>query len=73
MAEQWTPGAVAALREKENLPFVRADAKGNIVEFNSRFAEVYGWVEDSWLANQFQRSFRPASASFTMLVLRAFS
>ena len=45
MAEQWTPGAVAALRKKENLPFVRADARGNIVEFNSRFAEVYGWAE----------------------------
>ena len=45
MAEQWTPGAVAALREKENLPFVRADANGNIVEFNARFAVVYGWSE----------------------------
>ena len=42
MAEQWTPGAVAALREKENLPFVRADAKGNIVVFNARFGQVYG-------------------------------
>ena len=45
MAEQWTPGAVAALREKENLPFVRADANGNIVEFNARFAVVYGRSE----------------------------
>ena len=45
MAEQWTPGAIAALREKEQLPFVRADAKGNIIEFNQRFAAVYGWSE----------------------------
>ena len=45
MAEQWTPGAIAALREKEQLPFVRADAKGNIIEFNPRFAAVYGWSE----------------------------
>ena len=46
MAEQWTPGAIAALREKEQLPFVRADAKGNIIEFNPRFALVYGWSEE---------------------------
>jgi PAS domain-containing protein len=39
----WTPGAIAALREKENLPFVRADAEGNVVEFSPRFSEVYGW------------------------------
>ena len=45
MAEQWTPGAIAALREKEQLPFVRADANGNIIEFNPRFAVVYGWSE----------------------------
>ena len=46
MAELWTPGAVAALREKENLPFVRADANGDIVEFNDRFAFVYGWTSE---------------------------
>ena len=43
MTEAWTPGAIAALSEKEDLPFVRADAAGNIVEFNQRFALVYGW------------------------------
>ena len=43
MASQWTPGAVAALRQKEDLPFVRADARGDIVETNPRFDEVYGW------------------------------
>jgi PAS domain-containing protein len=43
MATDWSPGAVAALREKEDLPFVRADAKGMIVEINSRFEQVYGW------------------------------
>ena len=46
MAELWTPGAVAALRQKENLPFVRADANGDIVEFNDRFAFVYGWTPE---------------------------
>ena len=73
MAEQWTPGAVAALRKKENLPFVRADASGNIVEFNARFAEVYGGQKASWLENPFQRSCRPVSESSTTPALRAFS
>ena len=41
----WTPGAVAALREKHDLPFVRADYQGMVVEFNPRFAQVYGWDE----------------------------
>ena len=49
MAELWTPGAVAALRQKENLPFVRADANGDIVEFNERFAAVYGWTQQQLL------------------------
>lgn len=39
----WTPGAIAELREKHNLPFVRADQSGLVVEFNQRFGEVYGW------------------------------
>ena len=43
MASEWTPGAVAALRELHNLPFVRTDAEGRIVEFNARFETVYGW------------------------------
>ena len=49
MAELWTPGAVVALRQKENLPFVRADANGDIVEFNERFAAVYGWTQQQLL------------------------
>jgi PAS domain S-box-containing protein len=43
VATAWTPGAIAELRTKLNLPFVRADAKGLVVEFNPRFSEVYGW------------------------------
>jgi PAS domain S-box-containing protein len=43
--DSWTPGAIAALRERLNLPFVRADSQGLVVEFNPRFAEVYGWDE----------------------------
>ena len=45
MPTAWTPGAVAELRTKFNLPFVRADAQGLVVEFNPRFREVYGWDE----------------------------
>lgn len=45
MATTWTPGAIAELRTKLNLPFVRADAEGMVVEFNPRFSEVYGWDE----------------------------
>ena len=43
MASEWTPGAVAALRELHDLPFVRTDAEGLVVEFNERFQTVYGW------------------------------
>ena len=43
MATAWTPGAIEELRTKLNLPFVRADDQGLVVEFNPRFSEVYGW------------------------------
>jgi PAS domain S-box-containing protein len=46
MSESWTPGAVSALRERLDLPYVRADAAGMVVEFNERFSEVYGWDQD---------------------------
>ena len=46
MTTDWTPGAIAELRTKLNLPFVRADAEGMVVEFNPRFSEVYGWDEN---------------------------
>ena len=39
----WTPGAVATLRERHDLPFVRADSNGLVVEFNQRFQVIYGW------------------------------
>ena len=42
----WTPGAVAALRERDDLPFVRADSNGMVVEFNQRFQIIYGWDDD---------------------------
>lgn len=42
---EWTPGTIAALREKLDLPFVRAGANGLIQEVNARFKEVYGWDE----------------------------
>ena len=34
-----------ALREKEDLPFVRADASGIVKEINDRLKAVYGWSE----------------------------
>lgn len=46
MPESWTPGAVSALRERLDLPYVRANAAGMVVEFNERFSEVYGWDQD---------------------------
>jgi len=64
MAEQWTPGAVAALREKENLPFVRADARGNIVEFNARFAEVYGWATGQLVGESISAILPPSFREF---------
>ena len=42
---EWTPGAIAELREKHDLPFVRAGSDGLIREFNPRFHDVYGWDE----------------------------
>ena len=64
MAEQWTPGAVAALRAKENLPFVRADATGNILEFNARFAEVYGWAEGQLVGESISAILPPSFREF---------
>ncbi len=40
---KWTPGAIAELRTRHDLPFVRANCDGIVTEFNDRFAEVYGW------------------------------
>ena len=41
----WTEDRIRALREKEDLPFVRADASGIVQEINDRFKAVYGWSE----------------------------
>ena len=41
----WTEDRIRALREKEDLPFVRADASGILQEINDRFKAVYGWSE----------------------------
>lgn len=73
MPSQWTPGAVAALREREDLPFVRADAQGDIVECNQRFIEVYGWSRDELMGQSIAASCPPASASFTTPALPAFN
>ena len=41
----WTEDRIRALPEKEDLPFVRADASGIVQEINDRFKAVYGWSE----------------------------
>ena len=43
--QSWTVEAIAQLRLQQDLPFVRADASGTVVEINQRFREVYGWSE----------------------------
>ena len=45
VSSAWTPGAIAELRKNLNLPFVRADAQGLVIDFNPRFKDVYGWDE----------------------------
>lgn len=45
----WTVEAIAQLRLQQDLPFVRADASGTVVEINQRFREVYGWSETELL------------------------
>ena len=42
----WTEESIRLLREQQDLPFVRADADGLVVEINPRFREVYGWQDD---------------------------
>ena len=39
----WTPGLPLRLCERHDLPFVRADSNGLVVEFNQRFETIYGW------------------------------
>ena len=41
----WTEDRIRALREQEDLPFVRADASGIVQEINEPFKAIYGWTE----------------------------
>ena len=59
MSNSWTPGAVDALRQQHNLPFVRTDAQGQVVDFNERFRLIYGW--DDRLVGQTIGMILPAS------------
>ena len=43
----WTEDRIRSLREKEDLPFIRADASGIVQEINDRFQDVYGWSESA--------------------------
>lgn len=45
--QTWTADAIASLRQQQDLPFVRADASGVVVEINQRFREVYGWTDET--------------------------
>ena len=47
--QTWTADAIASLRQQQDLPFVRADASGIVVEINQRFQEVYGWTDETLL------------------------
>ena len=42
----WTEASIRQLRERHDLPFVRADADGMVTEINQRFREVYGWDDE---------------------------
>ena len=42
----WTEASIRQLRERHDLPFVRADADGMVTEINQRFREVYGWHDE---------------------------
>ena len=50
-SQTWTVEAIAQLRLQQDLPFVRADASGTVVEINQRFREVYGWSETELLGH----------------------
>ena len=41
----WSEDRIRSLREREDLPFVRADASGTVREINASFKAVYGWSE----------------------------
>ena len=58
----WTEDRIRALREKEDLPFVRADASGIVQEINDRFKAVYGWSEAALIGHPWVWSCRQASA-----------
>ena len=44
--KSWTEESIRQLREQQDLPFVRADANGSVLEINQRFRDVYGWTDD---------------------------
>ena len=41
-----TAESIRRLREQHDLPFVRADAEGMVVEINQSFRDVYGWSDE---------------------------
>ena len=45
MSQTWSVEAISQLREQQDLPFVRADSDGIVLEVNQRFREVYGWSD----------------------------
>ena len=42
----WTEESIRQLRKQHDLPFVRADANGSVLEINQRFRDIYGWTDD---------------------------
>ena len=41
-----TVESISLMREQEDLPFIRADCDGLVIETNQRFRAVYGWQDD---------------------------
>ena len=69
----WTEESIRQLREQHDLPFVRADAEGMVVEINQRFREVYGWSDEQLIGQSLGLILPPVSATRTTQALLAFS
>ena len=72
----WTEESIRQLREQHDLPFVRADAEGMVVEINQRFREVYGWFDKQLIGQSLGLIFPTpptVSATRTTQALLAFS
>ena len=63
-AQPLTVASISRLREQENLPFVRANSEGLVMEVNQRFREVYGWRDEDLLGQSLGLILPPAYRDF---------